>query len=65
MPKSVHITTPPLSFKVMARDLRIPKARQIELLTILDEASTKTPKQEEKTARSVEARKRRKRAPAA
>jgi hypothetical protein len=38
MPRPVHITTPIDPLEVRIRRLRIPKARQKELLAIMDEA---------------------------
>ncbi len=38
MPKSVHITSPIDPLEVRIKRLRIPKARQRELLAIMDEA---------------------------
>ncbi|MDR3774074.1 MAG: hypothetical protein P4L26_12035 [Terracidiphilus sp.] len=38
MPKSVHITTPIDPLEVRIKRLHIPKARQKELLAIMDEA---------------------------
>lgn len=38
MPKSVHITTPPLSYEEQVRRLRIPKKRLKELEAIADKA---------------------------
>lgn len=38
MPRSIHITTPVEPLEVRIKRLRIPKARQKELLAIMDEA---------------------------
>ena len=37
MPKTVHITTPPLTFDEVARRLRIPKRRQKALRAMAEE----------------------------
>ena len=65
MPKSVHITAPPLSHEEMAKRLRIPQARQKELQVILDDARARFSSQLEEPTESVEPEKRRKRASAA
>jgi len=38
MPRSVHITVPPLSYEAMVKLLRIPKTRQKQLRAMMDEA---------------------------
>lgn len=65
MPKSVHITTPPLSLEEIAKRLRIPKAKQKALRAVLDEAWSEFSRQADKPSESAEPEKRRKRASAA
>jgi hypothetical protein len=57
MPKSVHITTPPLNFEEEVRRLRIPKARQKQLREMMDEARARLAAEQQEHASPVVQRK--------
>lgn len=65
MRKPIHITTPWPTQEEMAKRFRIPKARQRELQTLVDEYKAKLSPLQEPPVTLVEPEKRRKRASAA